>query len=463
MLRGDRDLDTICAISTPPGRGGISVIRISGKAALSISKKIGPFLPLAPESHRAYFGLLKSQTNNEDIDEVVATYFQEGRSFTGEQTIEIAFHGSPVIANEILNELITAGARIADRGEFTYRAFMNGRLDLTQAESVLSLIESQSKQASKLALRQLRGSLSHELQQIEADLIYLLAHMEASIDFSTEGLEVISSKDTTTRLQNLLTKIRALLLSYKKGRALSAGFRVVFAGIPNVGKSSILNNILEENRAIVTEVPGTTRDLIEDQLMIEGALVRITDTAGFRVTEDVVEKIGVERSHEAVADADLVFYVFDLTQGLSTEDEAIIAKIPMEKLYLVGNKLDLVPESGNFFKNNPNLSDDLRNRILFVSALDKKAGSVLKEKIAELLKPGEMDEVPLVSQARHFEALNFAIECLERGLMLSQAQQSPEFMAHELKDALVKVQEILGKRFDDDIMDRVFKEFCLGK
>ncbi|MGE3758559.1 MAG: hypothetical protein AB7H97_12425 [Pseudobdellovibrionaceae bacterium] len=232
MLKGDRDLDTICAVSTPPGRGGISVIRVSGKRAVLISKKLGSFLPATLESHKVYYGTLTSlfteSQKSYEIDEVVLTYFAEWRSYTGEATIEISFHGNPVIAGEILNNLILAGARMADRGEFTYRSFMSGRMDLTQAEGVLALIESQSKQASRLALSQLKGVLADELEGIELELTRLLAHMEASIDFSTEGLEIISSDEVLQKLNLIRTDMERLIKSYSKGLALRSGIRVVF-------------------------------------------------------------------------------------------------------------------------------------------------------------------------------------------------------------------------------------------
>ncbi|RYZ63252.1 MAG: tRNA uridine-5-carboxymethylaminomethyl(34) synthesis GTPase MnmE, partial [Proteobacteria bacterium] len=270
MLSIDRDTHTICAVSTPHGVGGISVLRISGPDSLEITREIASFLPLNIESHRVYFGTLRSPEFQDEIDEVLVTYFKKGHSFTGEEVLEISCHGNPHICQKILNELIAIGARAADRGEFTYRAFMNGRVDLVQAEGILSLIESQSDKAMKLSLRQLKGQLSQRLESIENEITWLMAHLEAGIDFSTEGLDLVSDAVVTEKLTIIESGLQKLVNTYQSGRILRDGVRVALAGRPNVGKSSLLNLLLEEERAIVTEIAGTTRDVISGETQYAG-------------------------------------------------------------------------------------------------------------------------------------------------------------------------------------------------
>lgn len=476
----DRDQDTICAQSTPAGVGGISVIRVSGPHAVTMVRALCEFIPERPESHRAYYGYLRSLNDDvtgEPVDEVVATFFQKGRSFTGEDTFEISCHGNPRIVREILSELVNAGARTADRGEFTYRAFMNGRLDLVQAESVLSLIESQSKQSSQQALRQLQGSLSRELEQIENDLIWCLAHIEASIDFSTENLEVVDNRVLLSKVESLKNRIKKLVESFQKGRILKDGFQLVLTGVPNVGKSSLLNLLVEEERAIVTDIPGTTRDLIMDSFMINGLKVNVVDTAGLRKSEDTVEKIGIERSYSAQREADGIFFVFDSSRPLSAEELQELRQIDLTKAFLIGNKKDQGSEASKervqrvieqlqnegFFQKLQGFDRVLKEKVHIVSAFDKSDGEKLKDILWESLGSNQYEDQAVISQARHFENLAGAYENMVQSEGLVRDNVSPELSALELKEALLRVQETLGKRFDDQIMDRVFKEFCIGK
>jgi tRNA modification GTPase len=472
----DRDQDTICAISTPAGVGGISVIRVSGPQAVGVTRALCTFIPEKAESHRAYYGLLKSAKapSFENIDEVVVTYFQKGRSFTGEDTMEIACHGSPTIARQILEELINSGARAADRGEFTYRAFMNGRLDLVQAESVLSLIESQSKQSSRQALRQLQGKLSQELEKIEDALIWCLAHIEASIDFSTEGLEVVEETVLLNKVSELKVRLQKLVDSFKKGRILKDGFQLVLTGIPNVGKSSLLNLLVEDDKAIVTDVPGTTRDLIEAAFMAGGFKVNIVDTAGLRQATDQVEKIGIERSYSAQKTADGIFFIFDSSRDLSTEELQELSQLDLSKTYFIGNKRDQGSESVenrvekvqkqlSKLQNLHGFEGGLREKIHIVSAFDKMDGERLKNLLVQSLGESQYEDQAVISQARHYENLQKALVNMDEAFGLVQSGASPELTALSMKEALLKVQETIGKRFDDQIMDRVFKEFCIGK
>lgn len=466
MYGGDRDSQTICAVSTPHGVGGISVIRISGPHALEVTRKIAGFLPSKVESHKVYFGTLQDSHTHEDMDEVLVTYFQKGRSFTGEETLEISCHGNPQICQSILNQLIAGGARSADKGEFTYRSFMNGNVDLVQAESVLALIESQSDKAQKLALRQLKGQLSQKLEATENDITWLMAHMEAGIDFSTEGLELISNDVVINRLSDVEGALKSLVQSYKAGRILKDGVRVAFAGRPNVGKSSLLNLFLEEDRAIVTDVAGTTRDVISGDTQFNGLKFTFLDTAGIRNhTSDIVEQIGIKKSREAHTEADVVLFIFDLTTGIQPEDEELLEQLAKTNLFVIGNKLDMVQEPTQTpgFEKLTQYADFAKRNLFFVSALDQNARALVLKEISGRFSQTDLQDYVLLSNARHYENLSKALSNISRCQQLLKEGLGSEFLAIELKEALIAVQETLGKRFDDQVMDRVFKEFCLGK
>jgi tRNA modification GTPase len=478
MFGGDRDLDTICAISTPPGVGGIHVIRVSGVKALSIVKKGAPFLPDTIESHHVYFGTFFWNGDlNDPIDEVLVSFFRQGRSFTGEETIEISCHGSPFIAGRIVKCLLVFGARTAEPGEFTYRAFLNEKLDLVQAEGILSLIHSESQKSAEIALRQLKGGLSQLLRLIETEIVSLLARLEISIDFTTEDIEIMDVSELRQRVSSISFQISKLLRTFCIGTKIQSGFRVVLVGEPNVGKSSLLNRILSEERAIVTEVPGTTRDLIQEQIIIKGVKVTLIDSAGIRETSDIVEKIGVSRTITAIEEADLVLAVFDCTEPRVTDLVGMVAG-DLSKLVLVGNKRDLVSDDQveglrlilremlaklNKFPSSKGLETFINERCKFVSSFDLGTQDDLLRTIELELDTGSFGDVAVLSQARHFENLQRASECFARTIELAEADSSPEFLALEVKEGLIRIQEILGERFDDQILDRIFGEFCIGK
>lgn len=476
MFYGDRETETICAVSTPHGVGGISVIRLSGPQSLFFARQICQFLPDPIESHKVYFGTIKSVKQKEPIDEVLVTFFEEGRSFTGEEVIEISCHGSPIICYNIIKELVHCGARSADRGEFTYRAFMNGRMDLVQAESILSLIESQSKHAAKLAIRQLQGSVSKALEKIEDDMIWVLAHAEAGIDFSTEGIVVAENSLVLERLNEIELTLSKLVESFKVGRVLKDGIRVVLTGVPNVGKSSLLNLLLEEDRAIVTDIPGTTRDLITGETSFGGLQFIFLDTAGLRSgASDIVEQIGINKGREAAKEADLVCFVFDSSKSLSDEEISLLEQLDVKKTLILGNKKDLIGPVSNleeitskilksrFLKEESHKLDLLEQKLLYVSANNLADRNLIFDRLCREVVDLNQEDTVLISNVRHFENLQKALDNTRRSKEIVLNGLGDEFLALEFKEALIAVQETLGKRFDDQIMDRVFKEFCIGK
>jgi tRNA modification GTPase len=445
-------------LSTPPGHGGIAVIRVSGSQSLTISRRLCTFLPTSPESHKLYFGTLRSLDESDDIDQVLGAFFADGRSFTGEETVEISCHGGPVIAATILKELVQAGCRMARKGEFTYRAFMNGKLDLVQAESVLSLIESQTRRSAKAALRQLEGHLSAELHRIEDDMLWILAHLEASIDFSTEDIEVVHPKTLTDRTEALIAHVDRLLGTYAQGRILKEGLQIAIVGRPNAGKSSLLNAFVKEDRAIVTPIAGTTRDLIEGTVSVAGIPVTFVDTAGLRETEDVIEKIGIERTRSAMVRADMVFHVVDLSAADWSESLRNLPSDPTENDYVLLNKIDLLNPDGR----KTNL-ERFGSRVFEVSATKGTGLEAVETAVSRLVKDLGSEASNVVTQARHQELLQKIHSCLLSALRLMKESSSPEFIAFELQESVHAIHDLLGKRFHEQVIDRIFKEFCLGK
>lgn len=461
----NRSEQTICAISTPPGVGGVAVIRVSGPQALNIAKKISPgLLKKEIKSHQLYFTKIKV-ANLETIDEVVVSYFANGKSFTGEEVIEISCHGSEYIAEKIIDLLVDNGCALAEKGEFTYRAFMNNKIDLVQAESVLALIQSQNQASARVALRQLQGHVSKQFEKLESELTWCLAHIEASIDFSTEGIDVVDPQVLLQKLKLIRTDLGALVQSYRAGRLVKDGIKVVLLGKPNVGKSSLLNIFSQDDKAIVTAVAGTTRDVIQAATLFDGFRFTISDTAGLRATDDLVEKIGVDRSQKEADKADVVLYVVD-----GAEPDWDIAKTQLSEVnspvLILVNKVDLLSpgQQLEFRKKLQNLSANYQDAdVIFTSHLDPQTRdrvlTAVKTKIGQL---NVLDEA-MITSARQYEMSRHALEMLQASLTELEKDMGAEFIAMYLKDSLMSIQRILGHVFDDQIMDRVFKEFCIGK
>lgn len=447
LLRNDSQ--TICALATPPGVGGIGVIRVSGESATAILRKLTSALPEKPESHRIYYGHIRDLNGTSDLDEVLFSFFAKGRSFTSEETVEISFHGSPTIGQRICQELILAGCRAADPGEFTFRAFLNGRIDLVQAEAVLSLIESQSEKSRELSLRQLKGSLSSTLREIESELTICLAHLEANLDFSQEDIEFAPSGEISKRIQNCIRGLNGLVSSYRTGLIATEGFRVAIVGPPNVGKSSLLNRLANEERAIVTDIPGTTRDVVTAEILIDNYRVKFFDTAGVRKTEDLVEQMGIDKTTQTAEGADLVLLVSEAYGAVANTD--FMLDVDAGNVLNVVNKSDLLVSADGEF---PGLQISAKTG-LGIESLKK----VISMRIAAL---GE-ESGAVVLAARQFRLVTEAADNLVIGLKLHEEKASSEFVISEVQSALENVMEVLGKRFDDEVMDQVFKQFCLGK
>lgn len=446
-----REESTICAPITATYQSGVSVVRISGLKALEHGRQLLPFLPREPESHRIYYGFAVDPKSAEPIDEVLVSYFQKGKSFTGEETLEVSCHGNPLIVAKIMETLVASGCLPAERGEFTFRAFHHGRIDLVQAEAVLSLIEGQSVRATQLAMRQLKGELSRKLSAIEDHLTWCLANIEAGIDFTTEDIDVLEYQEIKNRAGLVCSEIERLVSSYHENRPAREGLRVAIIGLPNSGKSSLMNALLEQQRAIVTEIPGTTRDVIEAELALGNGKVILLDTAGLRETQDRVEQIGIQKAREEATEADLILYLVDSTVGLTAEDRKELAglKNPM----LVLTKSDLVSGTSE-----TNLSDAIS-----ISSKNEAGLAELKAVFQKELSKGLTEEGAVIIQKRHYSILlNVKARALA-ALKLLESKASLEFVALELQESLSGIFEILGKRLDDQVMDRVFKEFCIGK
>lgn len=465
---GDRDKSTICAVSTPAGFGGISVIRLSGPDSQVIIRKVFHSFPTHPESHRIYLGHLTDPLSNEVIDQCLFSFFAEGKSYTGDETIEISCHGSPVISDRILKALIFSGAIAARAGEFTYRAFMNNNIDLVQAEGVLNLVESRSKKSAQLAIRQLMGGLSEKIEKIESDMTWCLAHIEASIDFSTEGLETTTQQELSNKLTECLKEISKILDTYQKGRMIRDGIQVALVGKPNVGKSSLLNLLLGYDRSIVSSQAGTTRDVVSEELVFEGQRLVFLDTAGIRFkSHDDIELIGIKKSMEVIQKADVVVVVFDLNE---TQDWELRLSSPelldQKKIVVIGNKSDLVNNDvrEKFMKFLQSQAHYRSAEVIFASTFDNQCRQDILDKLCKSLLSEQLAENDvLLANARHFENLKVSFDNISTALQALNSGEGAELVSLDLKEALISLQDMLGKRFDDQIMDRVFKEFCIGK
>ena len=447
--------ETIVAISTPIGRSGIGVIRLSGSNSISIAQTLTQNSDFSPQPRVASLKKIYDSETDELIDEVIITFFKSPRSFTGEDVIEIACHGSPVLLRQTIDVCLKNNARLADAGEFSLRALENNRINLSQAEAIRDLIDAQTVGSARLAIRQLRGEFSKQLQPLKDQLLNVIVILESAIEFVEDDLpefQNLAIKDSLTVISNKLTDLSA---TFKVGKLVRDGLRIVFVGRPNVGKSSIFNALLGHERAIVTNIAGTTRDSLHERLVINNIPISLIDTAGLRETTEVVESIGVERTKQTLADADLVVVVLDNSEPLHTEDFDIFEQVKDLLHIIVLNKIDI---EGKI---------DLKSigeRIVEISA---KTGEGLKMLENELVKPFSNEDINtkgfIVSDARHFDLLNRAKMEIDSTLSLMDKNLSEEIIVIGLHNAIRLLGQITGETTTEDMLTRIFSTFCIGK
>lgn len=455
-------MSTIAAISTAPGNAGIGIIRLSGDECFKILQKI--FKPKNKGEIKGYtikYGNIVKSENDEIIDEVLVSYFVAPKSYTKENMCEINSHGGIVVENQILEECLKNGAVLAEPGEFTKRAFMNGRIDLSQAEAVIDIINSKTEKEMMVAQRHLEGSLSKKIKDIQGEILNLMADIEASIDYPEYDIEETTNKKINDTLNSVEEKLLKLKNSFENGKILKEGIKTAIIGKPNVGKSSLLNLILGENRAIVSDIEGTTRDTIEEYINIKGIPLKIVDTAGIRKTNDEVEKIGVERSINNISNAELIIALFDDSRTFDDQDQKILDLIEGKKTIILINKIDL---GKNLIKENEKLKK-FKNNIIEFSTINETGLDKLYNKIEELFKLNELDceNTEIITNNRHKQQIIYALEDVAKGRESLETHMPVDITAICLKDILEKLAEITGENVSEDIINEIFKKFCLGK
>lgn len=458
MYQGVDLQDTIVALATPQGVGAIGVIRLSGKEAISICNTVFKGKDLSKvDSHTIHFGTIRDE-KEVIIDEVLASVFIAPNSFTKENVVEVSTHGSPYIINKIIQLFIQNGARAAKAGEFTLRAFSNGQFDLAQAEAVADLISSDSEASHKAAMSQMRGGFSEEIRQLREKLIHFASLIELELDFGEEDVEFADRDDLRQLLNELTSVIGKLIASFSVGNVIKEGIPTVIAGKPNAGKSTLLNALLNEEKAIVSDIPGTTRDFIEDEINIEGIKFRFIDTAGLRETEDKIEALGVQRTKDQMAKASMIVYLFDAsietTENLKT-DLDVLEKLGIP-FVVVANKLDMLEDRTKF--------DKVYENIHYISASQKQNLDELKTELLKVVNlEGFRKGDTVVTNARHYhgllkteESLTKVIEGLDLGI-------TGDFLAMDIRHALYHLGELTGQITTDDLLDNIFSKFCIGK
>ena len=471
MINVGQNNDTICALSTANGVGAIGLIRISGNEALSIVSKISSKNLVGKESHTAHFATIKNKLG-EIIDEVLITIFSKGKSFTGEEIAEIGCHGSPFIQQQIIQLLLDNGCRMAEPGEFTMRAFMNGKMDLSQAEAVADLIASQSRNAHNIAMKQMRGGFSNELKDIREKLINFASLIELELDFGEEDVQFADRTQLNKMVNDVLLYIGRLAKSFELGNAIKNGVPVAIVGAPNTGKSTLLNTLLGEDRAIVSNIEGTTRDVIEETLNINGILFRLIDTAGIREGAETIEAMGIERSLDKIKSAQIVLVMSDYSEeGSKAEGHASMdtktaaqwvndlqTQYPDKKFLLIGNKADL-----------RNISESVSTLIststfIAISAKEGKGIDELRSWMeTQVLGNFDLANETIVSNVRHFDALNKTEASLQSAKDGLESDVSSDFVAMDIRQAMYQLGGITGDISSDEILGNIFSRFCIGK
>lgn len=447
--------ETIAAVATPPGEGGVAIIRISGKEAITVASKVfsGPVQSF--KSHTAHFGHILN-SHKEHVDDVLLLPMLGKRSYTGEDTIEIHCHGGSLVTRRVLETVIKAGARPARPGEFTFKAFINGKMDLAQAEAVQELICAKNEHALDAAENQLKGVLSKKVSQFQEELTVLAAIIEAWVDFPEEGLEFATMDEICSSLESLAEKIKVLLSTFHDGRIVHEGISLCLVGCPNVGKSSLMNALLDKDRAIVSHIPGTTRDILEDHLRINGLNIKLMDTAGIRHSDELIEQEGIKRTKQAMSKSDLILLVLDATQEMDSDVRLLLDQSVKEKTIVVWNKIDLEAHS---------IVELDYPHIVHVSAKKQIGLDTLKKEIDSVIwkyGPPSKEEI-LITNTRHKEALESAAHSIEMVVNGLHSGVSPEFLTIDMRKALSELGKIIGTNITEDILSAIFSKFCIGK
>lgn len=462
--------DTIVAIATPSGRGGVGVIRVSGPDAKNIAQKI---LKKIPKPRYATFSAFKD-IDESIIDEGIVLFFSAPNSFTGEDILELQGHGGPIIMDRLMNCIVKIGARLARPGEFSERAFLNGKIDLAQAEAIADLIDAHSQQAARGAIRSLQGEFSKLIQDLVDSLINLRLYLEAAIDFPEEEIDFISESNIENDLQTLIQKLENIQKSAQQGSLLQEGMKVVIAGKPNAGKSSLLNSLSGKDSAIVTDIPGTTRDILREYIHIDGLPLHIIDTAGLRETKDVIEQEGMKRAWKEIENADVILWVMDGRKdeeyhsikensrqlidsiiNLSTEDKQNTSELKIP-IIVIKNKIDLLNE-------NPRCEELAEHTVIHLSAKFQQGIDLLKKHLKELIGYQTTEEGTFIARRRHLEALGRAKKYLATGYTQLQNHRAAELLAEDLRQAQNALSEITGEFTSDDLLGKIFSTFCIGK
>ncbi|MDH3761038.1 MAG: tRNA uridine-5-carboxymethylaminomethyl(34) synthesis GTPase MnmE [Gammaproteobacteria bacterium] len=440
--------DTIVAIATPPGVGGIGVVRLSGPRALAIGETISASkITPAKIQFRRFF-----DAEGEVIDHGLCLYFPQPHSFSGEDCVELQAHGGPIVLDMLLQRLCELGARLARAGEFSERAFLNGKIDLTQAEAIADLIESGSRAATRAAMRSLEGRFSQQVNALVEEVINLRAYIEAALDFAEEEIDFLGNSDISQRLEACLQHLQQLLEQAEQGRTLQEGLTVSLAGLPNAGKSSLLNYLAGYEAAIVTEIEGTTRDVLHEHISLKGIPLKVKDTAGLRESDNPVEREGIRRAWDAIASADVVLYLIDAGKGVTEADRKVIDRLPQGNLQKVFSKSDLLEPARR-------LADDA----LYISTLNGDGMEALIERITGHISDYNQDNQAFMARRRHVDALIRARDQVRQAAETFNATRSGELMAEDLRSAQQNLNEITGEFTSDDLLGRIFSTFCIGK
>lgn len=458
------DTDTIAAISTPVGEGGIAIIRVSGPEAVDVVDKLyrGKRKLSTVDSHTIHYGHIVRLTNDEEtLDEVMVTVMKSPKTFTREDVVEINCHGGLISVKRILEEVLRAGARLAEPGEFTKRAFLNGRIDLSQAEAVIDLIRAKTDRAAKQAVGQMEGKLSRTVKPLRQQILELLAAIEVNIDYPEYDAEQVTLELVAKEGEQIRVAIRRLLQTAKQGKILREGINTAIVGRPNVGKSSLLNALVHENKAIVTDIPGTTRDVIEEYINVRGVPLKLVDTAGIRETEDIVERIGVERSEQALESADLLLIVLNNAEPLSPEDLSLLELVDRQKAIVIVNKIDL-PSKLDVEA----VEEKIGQTPLIRTSMQEEEGiDELEEAIVSLFFGGQLasDDAVYVSNVRHIRLLEQAQESIQEALNGAENGIPIDMVQIDLQRTWELLGEIVGDAVSEDLIDQLFSQFCLGK